>query len=488
MVVRTGAVSFSQPFVLAALLLCASALTGCDLAPQYHVPLTATPVNFKEAATWQKAVPGDHIPRGSWWQMFGDPMLNDLEAQVGKANPTIAAALATFEQARALSAEADSGLFPTLSLGGQVNSDRQSNRRPTRGGGEANQYLYNQIDVQASYQVDLWDKVANSVRAGKAAAQASAADLETTRLSLHAELAADYAALCGFDAQARVLTNAENAYRRALDLTRRRFAGQIASEIDVSRAESQLDAAEAALTEVANQRASEEHAIAILVGKLPSELSIPTREWRLALPEITPGLPSTLLERRPDVASAERQMFAANATIGVTRAAFYPTLSLNLLYGFQDTGFGLLSLPNDLWAVGPGLALPLFEGGLRDAEEAAAIASYKVAVAHYRMTVLKAFQQVEDGLSQIRLLDRESQEMDAAVVAGQRTVNKSTNLYMDGTVTFLEVAVAQTEELRSEQASVDLRTRRMKAAIALVDALGGGWAVHDIPDIQNNAL
>ena len=280
------------------------------------------------------------------------------------------------QQARAQAAQAQAGLYPTLSLGGQINEDRQSNRRPTRGGGQPNQYLDNTISAQADYEIDLWDKVANAVKAGRAAAQATAADVEGTRLSLHAELADDYITLRGLDAQSQVLRDAAGAYRQAVRITQNRFAGKIASGIDVSRARTQLENAEAAITDTAAKRALMEHAIAVLVGRQPAEFSLPPAAWAIRLPEISPGLPSTLLERRPDVASAERQMAAANRTIGVARAAFYPTLSLNILYGLQDSGFQLFSLPNDFWAIGPGLALPLFEGGLRRAQEAAAVAQF----------------------------------------------------------------------------------------------------------------
>jgi NodT family efflux transporter outer membrane factor (OMF) lipoprotein len=465
-------------------LLVTTALGGCDLAPHYDVPLIKVPIAYKEAADWQTAIPADQVRRGAWWQLFGDPTLDGLEAQVDGANPNLATAYAAFQRARAFAAEARSGAFPQLSVGGQINADRQSNRRPLRGASEPNQYLDNEIDAQAHYEVDLWDRVANSIKAGRQAAQASAADLEATRLSLHTELANDYVALRGLDAQSEVLTNAVHAYEQALQLTQTRFAGDISSGIDVSRAQSQLDSAKAALTDVAARRALEEHAVAVLIGKVPAELTIVPAAWRLTVPQISPGLPSTLLERRPDVASAERQMAAANATIGVARAAFYPTLSLDVLYGLQDTGFGLFSLPNELWAVGPGLALPLFEGGLRNAEEAAAIAAFKEALGQYRATVLSAFQEVEDDLSQIRLLAAEAQQEDAAVAAARHTVTMTLNLYKDGATSFLEVVVAQAAELQSEQAAADLRTRRMEASVALVDAIGGGWTRADLPTAQ----
>jgi NodT family efflux transporter outer membrane factor (OMF) lipoprotein len=462
----------------------AIALSGCDLAPKYHFPLTQVPVAYKEEAAFRLALPADQLPRGAWWKLFNDTILDGLEDQVDGANPDFSAALAAFQRARALAAEADAGLFPTLSIGATISYNRQSDQRPLRGAHEPNEYMANTIDTQATYELDLWDRVANNIKAGRAAAQASAADLETTRLSLHAELAAEYADLRGFDAQTQVLGTAVHAYEQALSLTQARYAGKIASGIDVSRAQTQLAAAQAALTENAARRALSEHAIAVLIGRTPAQLRIQVGSNGMTLPDISPGLPSTLLERRPDVAAAERLMAAANATIGVARAAFYPTLSLNMLYGFQATGFSLFSLPNEIWSVGPGLALPLFEGGLRDAEEAAAIAAYRLALGQYRSTVLTAFQEVEDALSQEQLLGQESRQEEQAVNAASQTVGMTTRLYKDGATNFLDVVVAQTAELQTEQKLADLQTRRMEAAVAFIRALGGGWTRQDLPSTK----
>jgi NodT family efflux transporter outer membrane factor (OMF) lipoprotein len=459
-------------------------LSGCNLAPPYHVPVLHVAATYKESGTWQIATPADTLPRGPWWQMFGDPGLDGLEAQVDTGNPNLAAALASFQQARAIAAEAHSGVYPTLSVGGQFTTNRQSNRRPLRGEHEPNQYLANSIDVQANYEIDFWDRIANAIRAGRAAAQASAADLAFARLSLHAELANDYVTLRGLDAQAHVLANAVQAYRRAMEITQARYAGKIAPRIDVTRAETQYRDAQAALTDTAAKRALVEHAIAVLIGRQPAELTIPDARWSLREAQVPPGLPSTLLQRRPDIASAERLMASANATIGETRAAFYPTISLNLLYGLQDTGFNLFSLPNDMWSVGPGLVMPLFEGGLRNAEEASAMAAYRQTVANYRATVLAAFQEVEDALSQLRLLAQETGQEQLAVDSARQTVAMTTNLYKDGATSFLDVVVAQTAELQAEQTGVDLRTRRMQACEALVQALGGGWTRTDLPALK----
>jgi len=473
------------PALVAAALL---AVSGCDLAPKYTVPLTKVPVSFKEASSLEPAQPLDTLPRGHWWTVFADPTLNALECHIDTENPALAGSLAELQRARSIAAEARAGLFPSLSVGGQINTDRQSDRRPLRSPAQPGQYLDNAIDAQAHYEIDLWDRVANSIKAGRNAAQASAADLETVRLSLHAELASDYIELRGLDAQARVLENADAAYAQAVRVTQNRFAGKIASIIDVSRARNQLGAAQAQLSDIQARRALTEHAIAVLIGRQPAELVLPPADWALRLPDISPGLPSELLERRPDVASAERQMAAANATIGVARAAFYPTLSLDMIYGLQDTGFNLFSLPNQFWALGPGIAMPLFEGGLRHAERAAAIAAYRLALANYRATVLGAFQDVEDALSQRRLLAIENQEEGQALAAARQTLAADMNLYKDGATNFLDVVIAHAEELRSEQADIDLRTRRAQADLALVRALGGGWDVHSLPDFKHGPL
>jgi NodT family efflux transporter outer membrane factor (OMF) lipoprotein len=287
--------------------------------------------------------------------------------------------------------------------------------------------------------------------------------------------------LRGFDAQAEVLKTTVTAYEQALALTQNRFAGRISSGIDVSRAETQLATARAALSDIIDRRALEEHAVAVLVGRTPAQLNIQPAAWTMAQPDIAPGLPSTLLERRPDVAAAERQMQAANAEIGVARAAFYPALSLDLLYGFQNTAINPFSLPDEIWAIGPGLAMPLFEGGLRNAEEAATIAAYRETVGQYRQTVLTAFQDVEDALVEIRDLGQEAQQEQTAVSAAQRTVTMTTNLYKDGATNYLDVVVAQTSELQAEQNLVSLRTRRMQAAVLLIRSLGGGWTREDLP-------
>ncbi len=462
-----------------------AALTGCDLAPKYSIPLVSVPVNYKEASRWQTAKPADSLPRSAWWRMYGDATLNSLEDRVDSGSPELEVALSIYSRARAISQEAEAGLFPTLAVEGHVNEDRQSNRRPRRGRGQPNQYLDNAISAQATYEIDVWERVANTIKAGKAAAQASAGDLETVRLSLHAELASDYLAMRGLDIEAGLLRSTVGAYGRARQLVQNRLAGKIASELDVTRAQTQLSFAQAQEADVASRRALLEHAIAVLVGLPPAELTIPPAPGTMRVPVVKTGLPSTLLQRRPDIASAERIVASANATIGVARAAFYPTISLDILYGLQSSGFNIFSLPNDFWAVGPGLVLPLFEGGLRRAQEAAAVAALQLAVASYKQAVLTAFQQVEDNLALLRYLGEEEKFEDTAVAAAKQTVTMSMSLYTDGAISYLEVVTAQEAELQAEQTAIGLHTRRMEASIGLIRALGGGWELKDLQDMKS---
>lgn len=457
-------------------------LAGCNFAPQYKLPVVSVPTPYKEAAVWRPAQPLDEIPRRNWWTLYHDPLLDRLEPQISTENQTLAGTLALFEQARAYAAEAEAGLFPEIAVNAALSTNRQSENRPLRGRAQPNEYGANTIDAAASYEIDVWGRVRNAVAAGKAAAQASAADLATLRLSLQGELANDYLTLRGLDEQARLLADTVSTYTRALELTQNRFAGKIASGIDVSRAETQLDAARAQVSDVAARRALLEHAIATLVGQPATLFSIPGGRLPAHLPNIPPGLPSTLLERRPDVAAAERRMKAANAVVGVARAAFYPAISLSLIGGWQDTGLGFFRAPNEFWSLGPSLALPLFQGGLRNAEEEAALGAFRQATANYRGAVLQAFQEVEDNLALLGWLAQEARDEVRAADAARRTLDMSLQLYREGAVSYLEVVTAQTAELSAEQATLDLDTRRLEASVSLIRALGGGWERQDLPD------
>ncbi len=469
-----------QAFLAGSLL----ALAGCSLAPPYTPPtVPAIPASYKGAGPWQLAHPADTLPRGPWWSMYDDPDLDALEARIEPYNPTVAEAVANYDVARADVAEARSYLLPQITAGASMTANRQSERRPTRSADQPNQYPSNVVDAQIDFDLDLWGRLRNEVAAQKAAAQASAADLATIRLSLHAELANDYMSLRGLDAQEALLAQTIDAYRRALNITQARYSGKIASGIDVARAQDQLASAQASESDIAAQRALFEHAIASLIGQSASTFSIAPRVVQIGVPEIPTGVPSVLLQRRPDIASAERRVAAANALVGVARAAFYPDISLSGLFGFQDTGeLALISTPYTFWTIGPQMVAPLFEGGLRRAQEAAANATLRGAGESYKATVLTAFQQVEDSLSNQRILARELHQENEAVTASEHAVRMAMSLYRDGATNYLDVVVAQTSALQAEQAALSLKTRLLQSSVQLVQALGGGWSTRDLPD------
>lgn len=455
-------------------------LAACDFAPAYHPPAVQMPAKFKEAGNWQKAQPADDRPHGDWWRVFNDRMLDELEPQVETANQDLAAALAAYLQSRDYVAQAQAALYPTLDHNEQFSGNRQSAHRPLRSANEPTYYGANTIDVTAAYEVDLWSRIKDQVAATKAQAQASAADLESVRLGLQAELARDYLSLRGLDREAKLLTDTVAAYKDALNLTRERLEGKIGAPIDVARAEVQLDNAKAQLADIAAPRALYEHAIATLIGRPASDFAIAPNPRANVLPAFPHAVPSSLLERRPDIASAERQTAAANETIGVARAAFFPQVTLNLLAGTQDTALNLLSLPNSLWSVGPTVYLPLFDAGLRRAQLAAAEAAYLQTVAHYRGTVLKAIQEVEDDLATLRALRIEATDVDASAISAQRAADLALAAYRGGGTNYLDVIIAQTAALDAKLATLIVNTRRLQTSVALILALGGGWSAEEL--------
>lgn len=453
-------------------------MSGCSLAPTYHAPaLPPMPDHFKEGDTaWKAASPADQQSRGNWWGVYGDDTLNKLESKLDADNPSLAAALARYDTARAFESQLDAGMFPTLGISASPFRARQSNNRPLRGHDQPNEYDSDTVGVDAGYDLDLWGRIRNEVSQGRALAQASKADLASAKLSLEAQLAEDYVRLRGYDIQTRILQDALSAYGRALQLTENRHNGGVASGMDVSRAQAQLHDAQAQVTDVQAQRALTEHAIASLVGLPASSFSIAPVEDQLRVPLTPVGLPSTLLERRPDIAAAERRVFAANASIGVARAAFFPDLSLSGSYGFQNTGLSnLLAIGNRFWALGPLATLDIFDGGLRRAQLREAHAQFAEASANYRQIVLNAFREVEDNLALLSDLGVEAKQEDQAFIAAQQTLNIATNRYREGIVNYLEVVTAQTEALSAERNAEAIRTRRLQASVDLIRALGGGW-------------
>ncbi len=463
-------------------------ISGCSLAPAYHVPVTPLPPSaYKGLGDWQPANPSDQLVRGQWWQLYHDGTLTDLETRLNQANPDLAAALARYDNARAYVSQAEAGQYPRISAGVNGTRNRQSDNRPLRGSNQPDVYDADTAGVEVDYELDFWGRVRNQVVAGKANAQASAADLESMRLSLQAELADSYFKIRGLDAQEKLLSDTVAAYQRALDLTKKRHDGGIASGLDVSRAQTQYQTTLALLTDIAAQRALYEHAIGSLVGESASTFTLAPAVMNFTPPNIPVGLPSTLLQRRPDIAAAERRAAAANAEIGVARAAYYPNLTLTALGGYQNTGAaGWLSAPNTFWSIGPSALLTLFDAGLHKAQVAEARARLDEAGANYRSVVLKGFQQVEDNLSQLNLLKQESDNENAAVTAASRTLDLAMIRYREGIVNYLDVVTAQAAVLQAQRTALDINTRQLVASVGLIRGLGGGWSTSDLP--QGNAI
>jgi len=453
---------------------------GCTLAPPYRPPVVAAPERFGDVE-WTPAQPAETLPRGPWWDRYADAALAELEDRLESASPDLAAAFARYAGARALSVEAKAGLFPTVGLGAYASRDRQSDNRPLRSASQPAAYRDDLAGGSAAYELDLWGRARNVASAARFAAEASAADLATVRLSLEAELATDYLALRGIDVELALLRDTAGAYRRALDMTESRHEGGIASGLDVARAEAQLSGALAQVTDLTARRALLEHALARLVGVAPADFHLAATAALPPVPDIPLGLPSTLVERRPDVAAAERRTAAANAGIGVARAAFFPKVTLNATGGFESTASsGWLTAPNRFWAVGPAAALTLFDAGARRAEVARAKGAFDEAAARYRGTVLSAFQDVADELALVNLLRAESVQQTAAATAARQALNLATNRYTEGAVSYLEVVVAQTAALETERAEIGLEVRELTASVGLVRGLGGGWSRADL--------
>jgi NodT family efflux transporter outer membrane factor (OMF) lipoprotein len=451
-------------------------LASCSLAPPLKTPEIPTGDAYKEIGPWTQAQPADRLPRDSWWMLYDSEELNDLEKQLIAGNPTLAAALANYAQARALADQARAGLFPTLGVNASAGRNRESVNAPLRGPTTPTYYNANTLGGSVSYELDLWGQIRNEVAAGEANAAASAADLENARLSLIAQLAGDYIQLRSLDRDSAILDETVDAYTRALSLTEQRHGAGIAPGLDVSQAQTQLDAARSQAAQTLAQRALMEHAIAALLGVSASTFSIKPAIVAITLPQIPSGVPATLLERRPDIAAAQRRMIAANADIGVARAAYFPTLTLGAQGGFQSTSFSnWLSAPSSFWAIGPNALLSVFDGGLRRAQVAQARAEFDASAANYRSTVVTAFQQVEDSLATLDHYHDATVEEKAAVDAAQRTLDFAMALYKQGATDYLTVVTSQTALLQTQLEALNLDTMQLSASVNLVLALGGGW-------------
>jgi NodT family efflux transporter outer membrane factor (OMF) lipoprotein len=451
-------------------------LGACSLAPPLKTPVVPTADAYKEIGPWTQAQPADRLPRDSWWSLYGNGELNGLENRLIAGNPTLAAALANYAQARALADQARAGLFPTLGLSASVERNRESINAPLRGPTTPTYYNANTVGGSVSYELDLWGQIRNEVAAGEANAAASAADLENARLSLIAQLVQNYIQLRSLDRDSAILDETVSAYARALKLTEQRHDAGIAPGLDVAQAQTQLDAARSQAAQTLAQRALMEHAIAALLGLSASTFSIQPQIVAISLPQIPTGVPTTLLERRPDIAGAQRRMMAANANIGVARAAYFPSLTLGAQGGFQSTGISnWLNAPSSFWAVGPSALLSVFDGGLRRAQVAQARAEFDASAAYYRGTVVSAFQQVEDSLATLNHYHDAGVDEKAAVDAAQRTLDFSMALYKQGATDYLTVVTSQTALLQTQLEALTLDTLQLTASVDLIRALGGGW-------------
>ncbi|MCQ8105782.1 efflux transporter outer membrane subunit [Methylomonas sp. SURF-2] len=455
-------------------------LTACTVGPDYIRPEASVSAEFKEVKGWKQASPRDNALPGNWWEVFNDPQLNVLEQQVAGANQTIAQAEAQYRQAQHLVQSAQASLLPLAMLNGGFNRFKAATGQSVAVSGVRN--LFSQA-VNIAWEPDLWGKVRRQLEANIDSAQASAATLHALILSSQAALADSYFQMKVLDAQKALLEETLAAFGKNVEITQNRYDAGVVSKADVAQAQTQLETARAQAIDLGVQRARLEHAIAVLIGKTPAEVSLPALELAGQLPEIPLSLPSELLERRPDIAAAERNMAAANAQIGVAKAAYYPTLNLAATNGFQSSDADtLFTMAKRFWALGPaGVALTLFDGGARNAQYKQAMAAYDASVAGYRQTVLTGFQEVEDSLAALRILEREAQVQDKAVAAARQSLVLIQNQYKAGTVSYLNVIVTQAAELSSRQTALQLRGQRLAASVALVKALGGGWNQSQLP-------
>jgi NodT family efflux transporter outer membrane factor (OMF) lipoprotein len=460
-------------------------LAGCSVGPKYVKPTAQIPPSYKENANWKPAEPSDQAQKGNWWEIFQDPQLNALEDKVNVSNQTLRAAVDRFQEERAVLRQSRSALYPLVTASVSASRQRQSTDRALHGATSPTNYSDFLLAGDVSYEADVWGSVRHSVESSRAQAQASAADLETIRLSLHAELALDYLTLRGLDAQKKLFDSNVDAFDKALQLTKNRFQGGVASREDVDLAATQLEQTRAQDIDITSARDQFEHAIAVLIGQPASSFRLDPAPMPATPPVPPPGLPSELVERRPDIAEAERRVAAANEQVGIARAAFFPTIALGLVGGFESGRFpDWLTGPSGLWSIGASAAETVFDAGRRRAVSDQAIASYDEMIADYQQTVLTSFQQVEDSLSDLRVLEEEAKTQDAAVAAANRALDQSTNRYKGGLDTYLTVITAQSAALANQRTAVSLLTRRLTSTVLLVKALGGGWDVSKLPAVD----
>ena len=453
-------------------------LASCEVGPDYERPSAPVPASFKEIDGWKPSQPQDAASGTAWWSVYKDPLLEDLEQQIDISNQTLKASEAAYRQASALVQESRSAFFPTV--GANTSAVRSGN-----GGGQTGHATYKSqftLTGDLSWEIDVWGRIRREVEASYASAQASAADLAAARLSAQSALATDYLDLRINDELRRLLDATADADEKSLQITQNRYAQGTAAKSDVAQALAQVEGVRAQLINVGVQRAQLEHAIAVLIGKPPSDFSIAPTPLDVGVPVVPPGVPSTLLERRPDIAASERAAAAANAQVGVAVAAYYPAITLSASYGLVSSAIqNLFRASNAVWSVGPQLAETVFDAGLRSAQVAAARATYDQTIANYRQTVLAAFQQVEDQLAALRILERQAEVQGRAVKASEEAEALILNQYKAGTVAYTNVITAQTVSLGNKQTALAILQSRLTASVVLMEALGGGWTAADLP-------
>jgi NodT family efflux transporter outer membrane factor (OMF) lipoprotein len=466
--------------VLKILLIILMLISGCAVGPDYKRPDAPVPSSFKELKGWRQALPRDQEIRTKWWEAFGDSILNSLEEQINVSNQSIALAESQYRQAQALVQLARANYFPTVNAGAAY-----TRTLPAGGAGTYNTVDQHQVSLNAAWEADLWGRVRRQVESSTASAEASFADLQAMRLSIQTNLAQNYFQLRTLDAQKKNLDEAVKAYEKSLELTQNQYKAGVAAKADVAAAQTQLKTTQAQAIDVGVQRAQLEHAIAILTGKSPADFSLPPVTFVAPQIKIPVGIPSDLLERRPDIASAERKMAAANAQIGVAKAAYFPDLTLSGSLGYLSAELAsLFTSPSFFWAVGPALTITLFDGGAREAQTEQARAAYDGTVAFYRQTVLTGFQNVEDNLATLRILDEEAQMQEQAVKSAQESVTLTINQYKAGIVSYLNVITAQNIALTNERTAISISGQRLNAAVLLVTALGGGWSSSETSGVK----
>ena len=471
-------------------LLLVGALGGCALGPDYQRPQLVAPAQFKQVEGWKSAAPADALERGNWWSLYGDAELDALVERLQVSNQNLAAAEAQYRQARALVRSARASFYPTLSgsagvtrsgQGGGDSTIRTADGVTVSGSGASRISKSYDLSLNAAWELDIWGKLRRGLEASRAEFQASAADLAAVRLSLQSELVQNYLQLRILDEQRRLLDATVAAYARSLRLTENQYRAGIVPRSDVSQATTQLKSTQAQAIDLQWQRAQLEHAIAVLVGVSPAELSIAPRDDLPELPEVPVALPSQLLERRPDIAAAERRVMAANAQIGVAEAAWFPDLTISASGGYRGSSFAdWIEVPNRFWSLGPQLALTLFDGGARRAELERSEAAYDQTVAQYRQAVLDSFREVEDYLVQLRVLEQESGVQQEALDAARESLRLIENQYRAGTVDFNSVVNVQATALTNERSNLTLLGSRLTASVQLIAALGGGWQVEQL--------